>query len=100
MRPPDLRARRLALHLSQAGLGRALGVSRNTVARWERGELEIRHADLVTLALDRLGNNADRRPVGRPTDDPPNNLPLELSSFIGRENEVAEVRTLLGRTRL
>ena len=32
MRPADLRARRQALRLSQAGLGQALGVARNTVA--------------------------------------------------------------------
>jgi hypothetical protein len=31
---------------------------------------------------------------------PLHNLPLELSSFIGREREVAEVETLLGEHRL
>jgi non-specific serine/threonine protein kinase len=31
---------------------------------------------------------------------PSNNLPLELSSFVGREREVAEVRQLLGDNRL
>jgi non-specific serine/threonine protein kinase len=31
---------------------------------------------------------------------PPNNLPLELSSFVGREKELAEVRRLLERSRL
>jgi predicted ATPase/class 3 adenylate cyclase/Tfp pilus assembly protein PilF len=30
----------------------------------------------------------------------PNNLPLQLSSFIGREQEMAEVKRLLGATRL
>ena len=30
----------------------------------------------------------------------PNNLPLQLTSFIGREKEMAEVRQLLGATRL
>ena len=40
--PADLLWRRKALHMSQAELGRALGVARNTVARWERGELEMR----------------------------------------------------------
>jgi hypothetical protein len=30
----------------------------------------------------------------------PHNLPLELSSFIGREREVAEVETLLSEHRL
>jgi hypothetical protein len=31
---------------------------------------------------------------------PPNNLPLQLSSFIGRGREVAEVETLLSEQRL
>jgi predicted ATPase len=31
---------------------------------------------------------------------PPSNLPLRLSSFVGREKELAEVRRLLGDTRL
>ena len=30
----------------------------------------------------------------------PNNLPIQLTSFIGRENEIAEVRHLLAKTRL
>src|SRR5215203_4159057 len=30
----------------------------------------------------------------------PNNLPLEISSFVGREKELAEVKRLLGETRL
>jgi transcriptional regulator with XRE-family HTH domain len=54
MDPADLLGRRNALRMSQAELGRALGVARNTVARWERGELEMRHAELIALALDRL----------------------------------------------
>src|SRR5439155_10049180 len=29
-----------------------------------------------------------------------NNLPAQLTSFVGREDEIAEVRRLLGRTRL
>jgi non-specific serine/threonine protein kinase len=32
--------------------------------------------------------------------DPPDNLPLELSSFVGRERELAEVKRLLEKTRL
>ena len=31
---------------------------------------------------------------------PPNNLPLQLSSFVGREKELAEVKRLLEDTRL
>ncbi len=32
--------------------------------------------------------------------DRDNNLPLELSTFVGREREIAEVRRLLSATRL
>lgn len=34
------------------------------------------------------------------TDRTPNNLPLQLTSFIGREREITEVRQLIGTTRL
>jgi predicted ATPase/class 3 adenylate cyclase len=39
-------------------------------------------------------------PPPRTLDFRPNNLPLQLTSFVGREEEIAEVRRLLGRTRL
>ena|SRR6266851_8231902 len=54
MEPGELRERRAELRLTQAELGRALGVSANTVARWERGDMRIRHAELVAKALDNL----------------------------------------------
>jgi len=39
-------------------------------------------------------------PVPRTLDARPSNLPLQLTSFVGREEEIAEVRRLLGQTRL
>src|SRR5262249_51749357 len=42
----------------------------------------------------------DRFPPLRTLDALPNNLPLQPTSFVGREREVAEVRRLLGATRL
>jgi predicted ATPase len=39
-------------------------------------------------------------PPPRTLDARPNNLPAQLTSFVGREDEIAEVRQLLGRTRL
>src|SRR5207244_10600852 len=39
-------------------------------------------------------------PPPRTLDARPNNLPLQLTSFVGREGEITEVRQLLGRTRL
>src|SRR5437899_429986 len=34
------------------------------------------------------------------TQQPPHNLPLQLTSFIGREREIAEVERMLASTRL
>jgi transcriptional regulator with XRE-family HTH domain len=56
LEPRQLRECRLALRLSQAELSRVLGVTRNSLARWERGDLPIRHPELVALALDNLAN--------------------------------------------
>jgi predicted ATPase/DNA-binding CsgD family transcriptional regulator/DNA-binding XRE family transcriptional regulator len=102
LNPDELRYRRQALHLSQAQLGRALGVTRNSVARWERGELPIRHPELVALALDRLGRDSAQQvsvASGRQV-AARHNLPAELSSFVGRELELAKLSMELGQSRL
>src|SRR5918995_1233595 len=39
-------------------------------------------------------------PAPRTLDARPNNLPLQLTSFVGREEEIAEVERLLGQSRL
>ena len=39
-------------------------------------------------------------PAPRTLDARPNNLPVQLTSFVGREQEIAEVRRLLDGTRL
>jgi predicted ATPase/DNA-binding CsgD family transcriptional regulator/DNA-binding transcriptional regulator YiaG len=92
----ELRVRRQALGLSQAALARALGVASNTVARWERGERSIRSPELVDLALQRLAG----KPDAAATKEPAHNLPAELNSFVGREDELATLRDLLLRERL
>jgi predicted ATPase/DNA-binding CsgD family transcriptional regulator/transcriptional regulator with XRE-family HTH domain len=120
MLPTDLREQRLRLHLSQAALAEALGVARNTVARWERSELAIQHPELIRMALDRLATEehlaADKQPRSgtarhdganrqRKDDAPQRNggaalrdLPVEFTSFIGREQEINAVRRLLATT--
>ncbi|MEO6488209.1 MAG: DUF2283 domain-containing protein [Thermoanaerobaculia bacterium] len=47
----ELRVRREALGLSLEDLGRALDIPKNTIARWERGELRIERARMLSLAL-------------------------------------------------
>jgi len=50
---------------------------------------QLRHADLPQAF-----------PALRSLDSIPNNLPQQLTSFIGRERDIADVKSLLGRTRL
>lgn len=49
-----LKVMRLGLALSQEKLADELGVRRNTVARWERGELGIRNSKMLFFLLDSL----------------------------------------------
>lgn len=64
----SLKLRREELGLTQAELGSELGVSSNTIARWERGELKIEHAPMLKLAIQALNprqaTNAKRRVAG------------------------------------
>jgi predicted ATPase/class 3 adenylate cyclase len=52
---------------------------------------------LLDVVIDEL--SSDFPPI-RSLDARPNNLPTQLTSFVGRERELAEVLDLLGRTRL
>jgi transcriptional regulator with XRE-family HTH domain len=69
--PSDLRARRLALGLSQAALAKRLGAGANTLARWEHGELAIRNATLGRRGArspdDRVIASATPLPTGAVT---------------------------------
>lgn len=53
-----LAAVRHKLGLSQSQLADLLGIPVNTLARWERGDVTIRHPRILSLALEALG---DRR---------------------------------------
>jgi predicted ATPase/class 3 adenylate cyclase len=59
---------------------------------------DIAHPErLYDLVIDGLPCDF---PPPRTLDARPNNLPLQLTSFVGREKEIAEMRHLLQRTRL
>jgi transcriptional regulator with XRE-family HTH domain len=50
----ELRLRREGLGFTQAQLAAALGVSSNTIARWERGEMKIDNPRMLSLAMAAL----------------------------------------------
>jgi predicted ATPase/class 3 adenylate cyclase len=82
--------RGLVRHALPAGVSlRDLGMHRL------RGLADPEH--LHELVVEGLASDF---PPPRTLDARPNNLPLQLTSFVGREEEVAEVERLLGQTRL
>jgi predicted ATPase/class 3 adenylate cyclase len=82
--------RGLVRHALPAGVSlRDLGVHRL------RGLADTEH--LHELVAEGLASDF---PPPRTLDARPNNLPLQLTSFVGREEEIAEVERLLGQTRL
>ena len=108
-------------------LAEEAGLPRNTVYRWTKDEVQrVRHwQDLVkvarTLALNRFQANALLGISGHPSIEvllqrvtdkadqsllshwaltSPNNLPAQLTSFIGREEELVQLTRLLSSVRL
>jgi predicted ATPase len=81
-------------------------------ARWrpylhDLGECEVKHGrrlSLVNFYTDELGNPKVPPKLQSMPDHPGqtriNNLPAQLSSFIGREKEMTEIKQLLENTRL
>src|SRR5882724_1983003 len=71
------------------------------------GECEVKHGvrvHVINLYTDGLGNAGtpqkfQQMQVRRPGTES-NNLPAQLSSFIGREEEIREIKELLAKTRL
>ncbi len=90
-----LRALRGSLGLSQEQLARRLGVSFATVNRWESGRTGL--SDRALAALTELEAQAAARPADGDTTSA---LPLARSSFVGREDELAELARLVTRSPL
>jgi predicted ATPase/DNA-binding CsgD family transcriptional regulator/DNA-binding XRE family transcriptional regulator len=106
--PPDavplatrVRLLRTRLGFSQEQLARQLGVSFATVNRWESGR--SRPSARARTALAELETAATSQKPPRepePAEDEPGRLPIALSSFVGRERELAALSELLTRSRL
>jgi predicted ATPase/DNA-binding XRE family transcriptional regulator len=111
-----LRAHRLAHGLSQEGLAEQTGLSRDAISRLERGERRRPRRDTVALLARALKLSGDERArllaaatptrgansatsgARRPLQT--SALPQRLTSFVGREREIAEVQSLLLARRL
>ena len=106
-----LKGHRLARGLTQEALADAAGLSRDAVNLLERGARRSPRHETVTLLARALGLSGDERarllaaaaaarapsargPASRST------LPVRLSSFVGREREIAELKGLLLAKRL
>ncbi|MDQ4077260.1 MAG: helix-turn-helix domain-containing protein, partial [Chloroflexota bacterium] len=114
-----LKQRRLLLDLTQEGLAERVGCSVETVSKIERDarrpsrQMAERLAEVLEVPPDlqaefvqraRLGTHDERQADASPLPPAPHATPTNLSpaltSFIGREQEQAEVRRLLAETRL
>jgi non-specific serine/threonine protein kinase len=119
-----LRQQRLAAGLTQEALAERAGLGKRSIQHLERGEVLPHQATAhrLAVALALIGEQRTRfealaQPVPRPRGtgegrspvpsrvaatwgNPTHNLPAQVTSFIGRERELAEVPRLLGATRL
>jgi transcriptional regulator with XRE-family HTH domain len=114
-----LRRHRLAAGLSQAALAERARMSARGIGALERGDRRTPQRETLTLIVEALDLTASERdaletaanPVGSRgargtvTAGPwpaarSSNLPLSLTSFIGRDAEVAEIAALLREHRL
>jgi predicted ATPase/DNA-binding XRE family transcriptional regulator len=109
-----LRRYRLAAGVSQETLAERARISAAAVGALERGARRAPYRETVALIVDGLGlSGADRseleaaaeRARGRPSRPAPadvatHNVPEQLTSFVGRDRETAEIKALLATHRL
>jgi predicted ATPase/DNA-binding XRE family transcriptional regulator len=106
-----LRRYRLAAGLTQEELAERAQVSPRAISDLERGQRNRPWRDTVQLLAQALQLEPAQRaqleaaarragPASPVVTTPRNNLPLQVTSFVGREREIAEVKRLLADTRL
>lgn len=61
-----LKIERVKLGLSQVELAERLGVTQNTISRWESGGVTIRHQIIMQRALRDLAGELARERTGQP----------------------------------
>ena len=106
-----LRHRRRELDLTQEELARQVGCARITIRKIEAEQLHP-SKQLTELLRQQLGVVADESESfmhfarggasakSVATETPRHNLPLQLTSFVGREGEIAEIKRCLAENRL
>jgi predicted ATPase/DNA-binding XRE family transcriptional regulator len=111
-----LRAHRVASNLSQENLAERARVSAKAVGALERGERRAPYRETVALLAEALDLPADERRLledaaararrriehaeNAAASSPKDNLPPRLTSFVGRDEEVADISALLQKHRL
>jgi predicted ATPase/DNA-binding XRE family transcriptional regulator len=98
---------RAAVGVSQEELAERAGLSRRGISDLERGQRRAPHPATVRQIAEALGLGIGERAALLASAHPETTsaaaalaFPVPLTSFIGREHEVAEVRSLLSHTRL
>lgn len=106
-----LRHRRRELDLTQAELGHRVGCARITIRKIEADQMRPSR-QLAEAIMNAMGVPTSERESfihfarnGQPARPTPaeaikHNLPHYLSTFVGRENEIAEIQHLIKRSRL
>jgi predicted ATPase/DNA-binding CsgD family transcriptional regulator/DNA-binding XRE family transcriptional regulator len=106
-----LRRYRVAAGLTQEALAERAGLSPRGISDLERGARTRPYLATVRRLAEALGlSDADRRvlqtaaharcAIDRRSADHPGDLPVSLTSFVGREHELAELRQLITAHRL
>jgi predicted ATPase/DNA-binding XRE family transcriptional regulator len=99
-----LRRLRTAKGMSQEALAEAADISTDAVSTYERGVRKRPHRETVAMLADALRLDSKSRfdfialaraTSGRDGGLPQGNLPLDLTSFVGRQLELDEIEALL-----